>query len=97
MKLQKILLTCVLSILCFACGLPSNETVEKEFLAKNPNTEVVSAELIFEQDDVLTYLIKHREKSNNEIKMKYFNLREDNWKWRVCDDQTEEKCTKKVH
>lgn len=97
MRLEKILLICILSIFCFACGLPSNEMVEKKFLAKNPNTEVVSTELIFEQDDVLTYLVKLKEKSSHETKMKYFNLREDNWKWRFCDDQTEEKCTKKVH
>ena len=90
---QKLLLICILSVFSLAY-LPDDATVRKEFLAKNPNVEIVSSELIFEQDGVVTYSVKFKENSSDEIKMTDFALRQDDWKWLACDDRTEVRCEK---
>ncbi len=92
MKLRKVLLIFALSIFCFACMSPSNVTIKKEFLAKHPNAEIVSTELIFEQDYVETYLIKYKEKFSDEIQMDDFSLRRNYGIWQSCDDRIEIKC-----
>ena len=43
MKLRKILLVCVLSIFCFACGFPSEEQVKNDFRSANPTYAPISA------------------------------------------------------
>ena len=92
MKLHRILLVFTLSAFCFACMLPSDSIVKSEFLGRNPNTEIVSTELIFEQDKVAVYLIKYKEKNNQNILTSDFALKRENLGWSWCDDQTEKKC-----
>ncbi|CAN5784247.1 hypothetical protein BH20ACI4_BH20ACI4_24800 [soil metagenome] len=72
--------------------LPSDSTVKSEFLSKNPNVEIVSTELIFEQDYVAVYLVKYKEKNNQAILTSDFALKRENLSWKWCDDQTERKC-----
>lgn len=54
--------------------LPSDSKVKSEFLSKNPNAEIINAELIFEQDYVVVYLIKYKEKSGEEVLISAFAL-----------------------
>ena len=88
MKLKRILLIFALSIVCFAFMLPSDSAVRSEFLSKNPNTEIVSTELIFEQDCIAVYLVKYKEINNQQILTSDFALKRDNLSWKWCDDQT---------
>lgn len=76
-------------------SLPNDETVKKEFLAKNPNSEVVNIELIFDHapKNVLTYLVKFKEPEKNEILMDDFAIKRHSiFQWHWCSDQTERKC-----
>lgn len=92
MRLRKILLVCALSIFCFTCMSPSDETIDKEFLAERPNAEILSKELIFEQDYVEVYLIKYREKHGEEILTTDFAMSQKNGVWSRCDDRANVKC-----
>lgn len=92
MTLRKVLLIYILSIFCLACMIPSEATVKSEFLSKNPNAEIISTELIFEQDYIVVYLVEYKNKSTGEVLKDDFALRRKNLVWRWCDDQTERKC-----
>ena len=91
MRLHRILLIFALSVFCFACMLPSDSTVKSKFLGRNPNTEIVNTELIFEQDNVAVYLVKYK-KNDQEILTSDFALKREKLSWNWCDDQTERKC-----
>lgn len=72
--------------------IPSDSTVKSEFLSRYPQTEIVSTELIFEQDYKTVYLVKYKEKDNQEVLTSDFALKRENLSWKWCDDQTEIKC-----
>jgi len=91
-KLKQSFLIFVLSIFCFGCLSPSDSTVKSEFLRRYPQTEIVSTELIFEQDYKVVYLIKYKENNKKEILTSDFALKHENLMWKWCDDQTERKC-----
>ena len=92
MKIRRVLLICALAIFCFACMLPSDSAVKSEFLSKNPSTEIIKTELIFEQDYVAVYLVKYKEKSGEEVLTSDFALQRKNLVWQWCDDHSERKC-----
>lgn len=92
MKLKGIFLICVLSIFCSSCMLPSDSTVRSEFLNRYPQTEIISTELIFEQDNKAVYLVKYKKSDDQEMLTSDFALKRETLAWKWCDDQTERMC-----
>ncbi|HEX2640821.1 MAG TPA: hypothetical protein VHL50_09635 [Pyrinomonadaceae bacterium] len=75
-----------------SCSAPSEATVRREFLDRYPNAEIKSLELIFEQDGQVVYLVSAKEKGVPQEGKYDFALKQVNWGWEWCDDQTERKC-----
>lgn len=81
-----------ISIACFGCNVPGDATVRNAFLEENPGVEIVSQELIFEQDQNRVYSIKFKQAPDTEVKSVLFGMKRTNGAWRRCDDRTETKC-----
>lgn len=79
-------------VLVASCFVPSEATVRSEFLSRYPDSEIKNTDLIFEQDDVVLYLVKAREKGSSADGTYDFALKRRSGTWKWCDDNTERKC-----
>lgn len=74
-------------IILYSIGLyhshPSVEIVKKEFILRNPETEVLEIKLFSDEVAISTYQIKFRNNRSGEIQLKDFTLHQClNWDWK---------------
>ncbi len=90
MKLRKILLICVLSIFCFACGFPSEEQVKKDFHSANPIYTPISAIIGEGHGDAGYYHIRYKKPNDNKTyEQIWLYLRQEDGKFKVTHKETE--------
>lgn len=61
---------------CASYSHPSESEIRREFSRRNPDTEIIKMDLVFDEVAIATYQIEFRKISSNEVSTKLFTLQQ---------------------
>jgi hypothetical protein len=69
---------------CASHSHPSEDVIRREFILRNPNTEIIDTKLIFEEVAVSTYRVECKDNTSEQISVKQITLHQCiNWDWKI--------------
>jgi hypothetical protein len=69
---------------CVSYSHPSEDVINREFSLRNPNSEIININLVFDEVAVATYQIEYRETLSEKIFTKQITLHQCmNWDWKI--------------